>query len=74
MGPFAGYLGGLCRSGRAVLLLDGLNETPSHLRERKTGALRDWLRALPGEPSVIVSCRVDDYPDLPSLEIGRAHV
>ena len=74
VGPFAGFLHGLCRQGRALILLDGLNETPTGLREAKTKGLREWIAGLPGQPAVAVSCRSDDYPGLPSLELDTLDI
>ena len=73
-GPFVGFLHGLCRNVRALILLDGLNETPTGLREAKTRGLREWIAALPGQPAVVVSCRSDDYPGLPSLELDTLSI
>ena len=44
------------------------------MREAKTKGLREWIAALPGQPAVAVSCRSDDYPGLPSLELDTLDI
>ncbi len=59
----ADFLVGLCRAGRAILLLDGLNETPTLQRKAMTNALKAWLKTLPADPALYIACRKDDYQD-----------
>lgn len=55
-------LNALSRVKRAVLLLDGLNEIPSHQRQTKAQQVRALIRKLVEKDTpVYVSCRADDY-------------
>ncbi|NBC46478.1 MAG: NACHT domain-containing protein [Gammaproteobacteria bacterium] len=76
-------LNGLTRTGRLVLLLDGLNEVPTTKRKAKAEDVKALINRLtsalsgPGGPpaddslrkaQIIVSCRRDDYRD--ELDLG----
>lgn len=79
--PEVGWaLDGLARSGRLLLLLDGLNEVPTTRRKHKAGEVGVLLRQLaprsfadtaPAAATsarVVVSCRLDDYSG--ELDLG----
>ena len=68
--PEVGWaLNTLSGAKRAVLLLDGLNEIPTHQRQAKAQQMRALIGKLveKGTP-VYVSCRVDDY--VGELDLG----
>lgn len=51
----------LSGAGRAVLLLDGLNELPTAKRAEKAAEIRALIAELRQDTPVFVSCRGDDY-------------
>jgi predicted NACHT family NTPase len=54
-------LNALSHAKRMVLLLDGLNEIPTHQRQAKTQQVRALIGKLEKDTPVYVSCRADDY-------------
>ena len=58
----------LSKAGRAVLLLDGLNELPTAKRAEKVADIRARTAALAIDTPVFVSCRSDDYRS--ELDLG----
>jgi formylglycine-generating enzyme required for sulfatase activity len=62
LGPLRGRFAALAESGRLALLLDGLNELPTHQRETKGQHVRDLLKHGPGSPArLVVTCRDADF-------------
>jgi hypothetical protein len=61
-------LNALSRAKRAVLLLDGLNEIPTHQRQPKAKQVRALIGKLEKDTPVYVSCRADDY--VGELDLG----
>ena len=62
--PLVAWLRGEIGGGRALLLLDGLDEVPSDARGQPLAMLRETLLALKtaaGASRVVVTCRVLDY-------------
>lgn len=59
----------LARQRRLILLLDGLNEVPAAQRKAKAEQVRRYLRCLPKDTPLIVSCRRDDYVGELELEL-----
>ena len=51
-------------SGRYSLILDGLDEIPLMLRRQFSERLDDFLRGLPGEVGVVVTCRTQEYKEI----------
>ena len=49
---------------RYSLILDGLDEIPAGLREHFSECLDDFMRGLPNEVAVIVTCRSQEYEKL----------
>lgn len=68
LGGLGAYLKPLLQQQRAVLLLDGLNETPTGLREQKAAELKNWLQQH-RNPACYVSCRDLDYTAPMSLDL-----
>lgn len=58
----------LSRAGRAVLLLDGLNELPTGKRAEKVAGIRALIAELGQDTPLFVSCRGDDYQG--ELDLG----
>jgi predicted NACHT family NTPase len=48
-------------SDRYALILDGLDEIPAALREHFSERLDEYVRGLPGEVGVVVTCRTQEY-------------
>jgi hypothetical protein len=46
------------------LILDGLDEIPAGLREHFSERLDEYVRGLPGEVGVVVTCRTQEYEQL----------
>lgn len=62
-------LNALSRAKRAVILLDGLNEIPTHQqRQAKAQQVRALIGKLEKDTPVYVSCRADDYAG--DLDLG----
>jgi hypothetical protein len=61
-------LNALSGAKRAMLLLDGLNEIPTHQRQAKTQQVRALIGKLEKDTPVYVSCRADDY--VGELDLG----
>ena len=61
-------LNALSGAKRAVLLLDGLNEIPTHQRQAKAQQVRGQIGKLEKDTPVYVSCRADDY--VGELDLG----
>ncbi|MBX7213033.1 MAG: SUMF1/EgtB/PvdO family nonheme iron enzyme [Thermoflexales bacterium] len=62
MGGLGAHLDALLTEGKAVLLLDGLNEIPVAQRKRKVGLLRTFVQAAPQRDLMtLVTCRKQDY-------------
>jgi len=60
------YLNNVLQPGRCLLLLDGLNETPTEFREQKSRQLNQWLQQDKHRQLVCyVSCRDLDYTAAP---------
>src|SRR5215211_920733 len=51
-------------SDRYDLILDGLDEIPAPLREHFSERLDEYVRGLPGEVGVVVTCRTQEYEEL----------
>src|SRR5829696_4810864 len=51
-------------SDRYALILDGLDEIPATLREHFSERLDEYVRGLPGEVGVVVTCRTQEYEQL----------
>ena len=51
-------------SDRYSLILDGLDEIPAGLREHFSERLDEYVRGLPGEVGVVVTCRTQEYEEL----------
>jgi predicted NACHT family NTPase len=51
-------------SDRYALILDGLDEIPAGLREHFSEGLDEYVRGLPGEVGVVVTCRTQEYEQL----------
>src|SRR5215211_4097560 len=51
-------------SDRYDLILDGLDEIPAPLREHFSERLDEYVRGLPGEVGVVVTCRTQEYEQL----------
>ncbi|ASF47991.1 NACHT domain-containing protein [Methylovulum psychrotolerans] len=68
LGALAAYLPALLQTQRGILLLDGLNETPTDLRSDKAMQIKDWLQQEPQQRiACYVSCRDLDYA---ALDLG----
>ena len=61
-------LNALSGAQRAILLLDGLNEIPTHQRQAKAQQVRALIGNLEKGTPVYVSCRADDYAG--ELDLG----
>ncbi|MCE7937576.1 hypothetical protein DCC79_03775 [bacterium] len=70
LGDLAVHLDALLAEGRAVLLLDGLNETPAAAREAKAAEVRALLERWPSLVAA-VTCRELDYTDKLDLALDR---
>src|SRR5215204_7284137 len=51
-------------SRRYSLILDGLDEIPAGLREHFSERLDEFVRGLPREVGVVVTCRIQEYEEL----------
>ena len=51
-------------SRRYTLILDGLDEIPAGLRKQFTERLDEFVRGLPSEVAVVVTCRTQEYEEL----------
>ena len=51
-------------SSRYSLILDGLDEIPLGLRQHFSERLDEYVRGLPGEVGVVVTCRTQEYEEL----------
>jgi hypothetical protein len=51
-------------SDRYALVLDGLDEIPAGLRPQFSERLDEFVRGLPGEVGVVVTCRTQEYEQL----------
>src|SRR5215217_1035323 len=51
-------------SSRYALILDGLDEIPLRLRQHFSERLDEFVRELPGEVGVVVTCRTQEYKEL----------
>ena len=51
-------------SRRYSLVLDGLDEIPAGLREHFSERLDEFVRGLPNEVAVVVTCRTQEYEEL----------
>jgi hypothetical protein len=56
--------GAFVGAGRYSLILDGLDEIPVELRSRFSERLDEFVRGLPGEVGVVVTCRTQEYEEL----------
>ena len=73
--PLDADLERLLSDGRAVLLLDGLNELPTGAWEQKATAVRDWLsRPELALIPVLATCRRDDYGKALSLDLDTIEI
>lgn len=63
----ADHLDAYLRAGRALLLLDGLNEMPRHDYRERVALLRAFLDRYDGA-AVVVTCRALDYDETLRLE------
>jgi len=61
LGELGAYLDDLFAAGRAILLLDGLNEFPADQRATKYPQVEAFIKAHP-EVMAVVTCRQADYP------------
>ena len=61
LGELGAYLDALFEAGRAILLLDGLNEFPADQREKKYPQVEAFIQAHP-DVMAVVTCREADYP------------
>ena len=52
------------KSRRYHLILDGLDEIPAGLRAHLSERLNEFVRGLPKEMGVVVTCRTQDYEEL----------
>ena len=52
------------KSRRYHLILDGLDEIPAGLRAHLSERLDEYVRGLPNEMGVVVTCRTQDYEEL----------
>jgi formylglycine-generating enzyme required for sulfatase activity len=60
LGPLGDYLPALCDEGRAVPLLDGMNEIPVAQRAAKYAQIKAFITRYPAWMAV-ASCRAQDY-------------
>jgi len=51
-------------SRRYTLILDGLDEIPARLRKQFSERLDEFVRGLPSEVAVVVTCRTQEYEEL----------
>src|ERR687890_181168 len=51
-------------SDRYALILDGLDEIPLRLRAHFSERLDEFVRGLPGEVGVVVTCRTQEYEEM----------
>jgi MFS family permease len=51
-------------AGRHSLILDGLDEIPAELRQHFSERLDEFVRGLPSEVGVVVTCRTQEYEEL----------
>jgi hypothetical protein len=56
--------GAFIGSDRYALILDGLDEIPAGLRQHFSERLDEFVRGLPGEIGVLVTCRTQEYEQL----------
>jgi predicted NACHT family NTPase len=52
------------RSRRYSLILDGLDEIPARLRTHFSERLDEFIRGLPSDVAVVVTCRIEEYDEL----------
>ena len=75
LGLLGPYLNPLVQSQRCLLLLDGLNETPTGLREQKGVQLKRWLQEESHRELVCyVSCRDLDYTAAMNLDLDTIRI
>ena len=67
LGTVGVYFKDLLKSQRALLLMDGLNETPVNTRDRKAAQVKNLLEDN-SDLSAVVTCRELDYTD--ALKLG----
>lgn len=73
--PLGPFLNPLLQSQRCLLLLDGLNETPTDLREQKAMLLKQWLEQESHRKLVCyVSCRDLDYTANMNLDLDMIRI
>ncbi len=80
VGELGAYLGDLLKTGRAALLLDGLNELPTDQRDSKYQQVQKLI-ATHQSLMAVVSCREQDYTvelefpriNIKPLDAGRIH-
>ena len=69
------YLKKILQPGRCILLLDGLNETPTEYRELKAKQLKSWLNQDKHRQLVCyVSCRDLDYTAALQLDLDTIQI
>ena len=73
LGDLGQDLAALLAEGRALLLLDGLNEIPAGQHAAKYAAVDRFLAQHP-QVAAVVSCRVEDYPAERALRLDRVTV
>ncbi len=73
LGDLGQDLAALLAEGRALLLLDGLNEIPAGQHAAKYAAVDRFLAQHP-QVAAVVSCRVADYPAERALRLDRVTV
>ena len=74
-GSLGPYLNSLLQTQRGLLLLDGLNETPTDLREHKAAQLKNWLHEESHRKLVCyVSCRDLDYTAAMNLDLDTIRI
>ncbi len=61
LGELGDHLDDLLQAGRAVLLLDGLNEFPANQRTKKYPLVEKFIKIYP-DVMAVVTCREADYP------------
>lgn len=74
LGPLGPKLASLLASGRAVLLLDGLNEMPAAARAGKAEVIRSELLDAHPALTAVVTCRTLDYRERLDLGIDRIEI
>jgi len=73
LGELGAHLGALLESGRAILLLDGLNEMPTAERAAKAAQVKAFLLAQ-RRLAAMLSCRELDYTGTLSLDLDTVSI